>query len=388
LIVEKLPLFALSAIFCVITLLAQRTAMVEVKALPISLRLENAIVSIVRYLWNAIWPTSLYFGYPLTGEISSAEVILSALLIAALTGGALALRRRFPQLIVGWLWFVGMLVPVLGIVQVGGVSMADRYLYLPMIGLSIAVAFGVDAILRKPTLRVAGATLATIALVALATLTSIQVSYWKNSVTLFARALQINPDNFRIEHNYARALLMAGKGDEAIQMYHQLVARYPKQVIGWKSLAMALVAKGDLNEAARSIEPALALDPNDPEIPFVAAFIAKKQGRNGDAIELYRRTLALRDENVVAHFELCRLLATTDPKSAAEHARRAIDLYNDPSDPHIQTTEQLLNIGAIDQAEQSLYLALGVSGALGPEEQSTASAKQAEIEARCAERLR
>lgn len=385
LLLEKIPLFVLAIACCTVTLLAQRHAMVDVRAVSISLRIENAIVAIPRYLLNAIWPTHLYFGYPLRPEIPSAEVVVAALLLIAITVPVVLSRRRFPSLFVGWFWFVGMLVPVLGIIQVGGVAMADRYMYLPMIGLSIAIAFSVDSVAIKQSARRAIGAVASIALICLGMLTWIQVGYWTNSVTLFAHSLQINPENFIVEHNYARALLMAGKGNEAIDRYRQLVARYPQHVIGWKSLAMALVAKGDLDEASRAIGPALELDSTDPEIPFLAAFIAMKQNRTDDAIALYRRTLTMQD-SIVAHYELSELLRDRDPKAAEEETRRTIALA-DPNDPHIETAKRLLDMGAIDEAEQSLYLALALTGTLGPEEQSTAETKRVEIETRCATRL-
>ncbi len=385
LVLEKIPLFVLAIACCIVTLLAQRHAMVDMRAVPIGLRIENAIFAIPRYMLNAIWPTRLYFGYPLRPEIPTQEVLVSALLLIAITIAVVSLRRRFPPLVVGWFWFVGMLVPVLGIIQVGGVAMADRYMYLPMIGLSTAIAFSVDSIVIKQNVRRAIGALASIALIGLGVLTWIQVGYWMNSVTLFAHSLQLNSDNFIVEHNYARALLMAGKGNEAIDRYRQLVTRYPQHVTGWKSLAMALVAKGDLDEASRAIGPALDLDMTDPEIPFLAAFIAMKQNRTDDAIALYRRTLALQ-ENIVAHYELSQLLRERDPKAAEEEARRTISLA-DPNDPHIQTAKRLLDVGAINESDESLYLALALTGTLGPEEQSTAEAKRAEIEARCAARL-
>jgi Flp pilus assembly protein TadD len=385
LVIEKIPLFLLAAACSVITLLAQRHAMMDVRALPIGLRIENAIVSIPRYMLNAIWPTRLYYGYPLRLEIPLAEVVTSALLLLIITALAIRMCRRLPALFVGWFWFIGMLVPVLGLIQVGGVSMADRYMYLPMIGLSTAVAFSIDALVKRRAIRISFAAIGSVALIALTVMTSIQVSYWRNSVALFGRALQLNPDNFIVEHNYARALLMAGRGDEAIAAFQKLVDRYPKHVIGWKTLAMADLAKGDLPAAAQAIEPALALDQTDPELPFIAAFIAMKQQRTDDAIALYRRTIELHD-NIVAHYELGRLLLARDPKSATDETRRAIALA-DPNDSHVQMANRLLAIGALDEAQQSLYLDLAFNGILGPEEQSAAEAKRGEIEARCATRL-
>jgi Flp pilus assembly protein TadD len=386
LLIEKIPLFILTAACCVVTLLAQRHAMMDVRALPIGLRIENAIVSIPRYMLSAIWPTRLYYGYPLRLEIPTAEVVIDSLVLIAITALAIGMRRRLPGLFVGWFWFVGMLVPVLGLIQVGGVSMADRYMYLPMIGLSTGVAFSIDALAKRRAIRTSFAAIGSVALIALTAMTSIQVSYWRNSVALFGRALQLNPDNFIVEHNYARALLMAGRGDEAIAAFQKLVERYPKHVIGLKTLAMADLAKGDLDQASQAISSALALDQTDPEIPFIAAFIAMKQQRTDDAIALYRRTLELHD-NIVARYELGRLLLARDPQSATDETRRAIALA-DPNDSHVQMANRLLAIGALDEAQQSLYLALAFNGILGPEEQSAAEAKRSEIEARCTQRLR
>src|SRR5262249_10269674 len=142
---EKIPFLFLSALSCIITFLAQRgQAVVSLKQVSLSLRLENVVVSYARYLLKTFWPTRLSIFYPLPVNISAVEVVVAALILIVISALAWAARKRSPCLLMGWLWFLGMLVPVIGLVQVGDQAMADRYMYLPAVGLFVAIVFGLD----------------------------------------------------------------------------------------------------------------------------------------------------------------------------------------------------------------------------------------------------
>ena len=216
---EKLPLFVLVAVSTIITLLAQSHggAVRTFAAAPVGFRLSNGVVSYAKYLLLMFWPNNLAVYYPLppTG-IPSWQVVGAALLLIGITALCLFQRRNRPYLIVGWLWFLGTLVPVIGFVQVGGQTMADRYFYIPSIGLFIALVFGLADLAKS--WRIAPSLSAGIAagvLLILATLTNAQVQRWRDSLTLFEHTLAVTPPNLHIEYNLGLAMGGSGRYDEA-----------------------------------------------------------------------------------------------------------------------------------------------------------------------------
>src|SRR5437667_6434936 len=214
LVVEKLPLFALVAASAVVTSLAQSHGggVRTFTEFPIALRLSNALVSYAKYLLLAFWPNDLAVYYPYTGtDIPAWQIICAALLLIAITAFCFFQRKIRPYLIVGWLWFLGTLVPVIGLVQVGAQTMADRYFYIPSIGLFIAIVFGLADIAE--TRRVApwlSAAITGVVLLVLATLTNAQIHRWRDSFALFEHTLAVTPPNLRIEYDLGVAF---AKGD-------------------------------------------------------------------------------------------------------------------------------------------------------------------------------
>jgi len=226
---EKLPLFAMSAASAVVTIKAQGTGGAmsgPLNRYPFLMRLENAIVSYVRYIGEAFWPSRLAFMYPHTSF--AAWQVISALLLLAIITCAVIAGRRHRYLLVGWLWFLGALVPMIGLVQVGAQAMADRYAYLPFIGLFIMICWGVGdwADQRKvATAWVAGPALA--ALLTLAMVTHRQIGYWGDNVTLWAHTAEVTSGNWIAENNLGAALLDAGRPEEAIGHFRAAQLIYP-----------------------------------------------------------------------------------------------------------------------------------------------------------------
>src|SRR5947207_10147689 len=216
---EKLPLFVLVAASAVVTSVAQSHAgaVRTVTEFPLALRLSNALVSYAKYLLLTFWPNDLAVFYPFPAAgIPAWQIIGAALLLIAITGFCFFQRRSRPYLIVGWLWFLGTLVPVIGLVQVGGQTMADRYFYIPSIGLFIAIVFGLADIAEKR--RVApwvSAAIANVVVLVLATLTNAQIHRWSDSFTLFEHTLAVTPPNAAIERSLGYALQRSGRLDEA-----------------------------------------------------------------------------------------------------------------------------------------------------------------------------
>src|SRR5207302_5411872 len=214
---EKLPLFALVAASAMITFAAQSHggAVRTLVHAPIGFRLPNVVVSYAKYLLLTFWPNDLAVYYPFAG-IPAWQIIGAAFLLIGITAFCFSQRKIRPYLIVGWLWFLGTLVPVIGLVQVGGQIMADRYFYIPSIGLFIPLVFGLADVAKRwrvaPSL---GAAIAGVVLLALATLTNAQIQRWRDSFTLFEHTLAVTPPNLRIEHNLGIAMGISGRYDEA-----------------------------------------------------------------------------------------------------------------------------------------------------------------------------
>ena len=213
LILEKIPLFALSAASCAATLSYQETSLAPLEALPWDLRFSNAVVSYATYLGKAFLPRDLAVFYPFPAEIPVWKAAGAAALLLLLTGLALWRARRSPWLLVGWLWFLGTLVPVIGLVQVGRQAMADRYTYLPFIGLFLAMVWGAaELVERRDVFRPVLGALSVLAILGLAGMTRAQVRHWQDSVALFRHALAATGDNHLARRGLAKALAAQKEG--------------------------------------------------------------------------------------------------------------------------------------------------------------------------------
>lgn len=352
LMVEKIPFFALSSVLCVITFFIQQHggAVQATASLPLISRFENALVSYVRYIGKLFWPESLTALYLRSGGWPLWIVALAAAGLIIVSIIAFKQWRSRPWLGVGWCWFLGMLVPVIGIVQVGMQSMADRFTYAPLIGLFIIVAWGGSELaarwrLPKSSVIFIAAILLTICM----GLTAHQVGYWKDSETLFTRMIAVNPNNFmahynlgnvysrqkryddalaqyqkavEAEPNYAEArnnygglLLDLKRYDEAIQQYRDAIRVNPQYLYYFNlanALADAASARKDANqfaEAERTYAQALALNPKSAEVHVNLALTWEAQGRDAEAIAEYREALQLNPALESAHIALGNILS-------------------------------------------------------------------------------
>lgn len=262
LILEKLPLLALAAASSVVTIAAQHyEGAINPAAFPLSLRVENALLSYVAYLGKIFWPTNLSISYPhIRSSVPVASVLVAVALFVLLTWLALRRREREPYLLVGWLWFLGTLVPVIGIVQVGSQAMADRYIYVPMIGIIVAVVWlvaePVSANLRlKGALPVVGGVI--VALLAIATIR--QETYWRDDITLFSHALAIDPENNGAHDALGMAIAENGGNLEQARAEFETALRInPKDQLAFAGLGYYCNAKGDLAQATDEFKLALA----------------------------------------------------------------------------------------------------------------------------------
>jgi tetratricopeptide (TPR) repeat protein len=259
---EKVPLLALAVGCSIVTYFAQSSdgSVGKLEHFPLEVRVKNAAVSYVVYIAKSAWPADLAVYYPHRGaDLSDWQAAGSATLVVALTVAAVALRRKAPYLLAGWLWYLGTLVPVIGLVQVGTQGYADRYTYLPQIGLLIAACWGA-ADLARGHARLALAAVATVA-VALCVFTERQLPVWRDSVSLWEHSLTAAGPNALAQFNLAEALQLEGRWPEAARYYGDAVRSIPKSLQPRLRLSAALEQLGKLDEAARQLQIACQMDP-------------------------------------------------------------------------------------------------------------------------------
>jgi tetratricopeptide (TPR) repeat protein len=321
---EKIPLFLLAACSSVVTFLVQRAqgAMTLSDRIPLGLRVENALVSYAAYLGKAVVPARLAVYYPHTAEAYPAwQVAGAALLLAVITWFALRSFRARPWLAVGWLWFVGTLVPVIGLVQVGSQAMADRYTYLPLIGLSAAVAFG------AAEFRNALAVLLLVGAAAWTALTWRQVGFWKNDRTLFGHLAEVMPENHLAHHILGCVYLREHRLDEAMAEFHTALRLRPSYAEAHSNLGMALELSGRAPEAIEAYEAALRWSPNLAEAHHNLGRLLATQGHLDAAIAQLEAAVQSNPDLVEAHVNLGNaLIAKGRIDAAIAQFEKALEL--------------------------------------------------------------
>jgi tetratricopeptide (TPR) repeat protein len=316
LIVEKLLLFALVAASLPLTIAAQAQAIRSFDQLPVSSRAANAVVSYAEYLVMMVWPADLAPFYPHPkGGIPGWQIAISAAVLIAITA-VVALARRKRYLLVGWLWYLGTLVPVIGIMQVGIHALADRYTYIPYIGLAIMLAWGTADVIRAwpATLRTL-ATTSIAALAACAALTWWQVGVWHDSIALWQHTLAVTPNNTLAHEYLARELTNRGRMDEAAAQYREALKLMPQAAWMHGNLGVVLQALGRTDEAVAEFETALRLnqDAQDAEICRAGlGRIREAEGRFAEARDQFAAAVRIAPNSPGMHFELGRVLYQMD----------------------------------------------------------------------------
>lgn len=307
LIMEKIPLLALAVVSSIATFIAQSRggAVARLDAYPLRLRAVNALISYVAYVGETLWPARLAVVYPprAVPPIWVVAAVLTMLaLITALT--VRAVRKR-PYALVGWFWYLGTLIPVIGLVQVGSQPMADRYTYIPMIGLLIILSWGAHEILvRGSAWRAAAPIAASAALVGCALVAHAQVGYWRDDLTLWSHALAVTAPNARAHNNLGNALSDRGRVDDAITHYREAIKIDSRFGEAHSNLANALVARGLLVEAQHEYEAALRDRPTDPFAHNGLGSLLDDQGKVDEAIAHYKAALQAAPEMADVHNNL------------------------------------------------------------------------------------
>jgi len=302
-ILEKIPLLALSAATCLITFATQEKIIVP---LPFSLRVSNAGVSYAIYLWQMMYPKNLAAYYPLKEQGLPLREITGAFLVLALVSVlAFGWWRKRPWLLVGWFWYLGMLVPVIGLVQSGLRAHADRYTYLPQIGLYVIVAWAVtECFAGRRHGRLLAGTLAAIVVAGLICCSRVQVSCWKDSRALWEHTLAVSGDTDVAHNNLGMDLFDRGQLDQAIAQYEQALKANPGYGEAHDNLGVALVKKGRLDEAIAQFQQALKVDPEDALAFNNLGMANAQQGKLEEAIARYQQALQINPDFDRAHSNL------------------------------------------------------------------------------------
>ncbi len=310
LLLEKLPFFALALMGSVVTYFAQKGGgAVWSAGLPLQTRLANALVSYLRYISKTFWPVDLAVVYPYPHHWPAPLLIAAVLVLIFWTGLFLWRAPRNPYLLVGWLWFIGTLVPVIGLVQVGPQSMADRFTYVPGIGLFILIAWGLNEFVTShPPWRQAVITVGGAALIGCLVCTRIQSSYWQDSITLFRHAIAATTDNYIVDNFLGRALEDAGKNDESLPLYTESVRLEPNYAEAQFNLGMAWLNRGRPEEATRHLDTAVRLVPDNAGARYYLGTALINSGRWDDAIAQFTEAVHINPDFAEAHTQLALAL--------------------------------------------------------------------------------
>ena len=290
---EKLPFFALAAAASVVTCVVSKRGGALVEGdFPLGARGGNALISYCRYLGKLFWPTDLAVFYPHPGQWPLGKVLLAGGLLLGLSGLFFAQRRRSPFLLMGWLWFVGTLVPVIGLVQVGDQAMADRYTYTPSLGVLVLAVWGAYELTRRWRSAVIALSVAASAAIILCfALTRQQLGHWKDSESLFRHSLAVTEDNDLAHNNLGAALLHKGQIGEAISDFQQALRLKLDNADAHNNLGTALGEKGQLDEAIRQFQQALRLKPGYAGACYNLGNALASKGQLDDAIRQFQEAI-------------------------------------------------------------------------------------------------
>ncbi|MGO8930630.1 MAG: tetratricopeptide repeat protein [Limisphaerales bacterium] len=353
LVTEKVPFFALAAAVSVVTFVVQKRggAVVTAEAMPLGGRCGNALISYCRYLGKLFWPTDLAIFYPHPGQWPLAKVLLAGVLIAGISVLVFVRRRRYPFLLVGWLWFCGTLVPVIGLVQMGRQAMADRYTYIPSLGVLVLAVWGVYELTKSWHYRVVAWSVAgsTVVVLCLA-LTRQQLGYWKDSEVLFRHALEVTEDNYLAHLSLGSALNEKDQIDEAIREFQEAIRLKPDYALAHSNLGIALNRKGQIDEGISQYREAIRLKPDYAEAHKNLGMALVKKGQIDEAIREFQKAIRVKPDYDEAHNNLgMALVRKGQTDEAIREFQEAIRLKPDYAEACNNLGIALVSKGQIDE---------------------------------------
>jgi Flp pilus assembly protein TadD len=351
---EKVPFFVLTAASSIVTIYAQHKggAMSSIKVVSITFRIINALWAYVLYLVKMVWPADLAVLYPLPITLTIAQGLFAGAFLGGVSFLVIRSAKRHPYFLVGWLWYLVTLVPVIGLVQVGSQSMADRYTYLPLIGVFIMLAWGMRIAAGNDRIRRAAVSaVAIILLIACSVCTWFQLGYWKNSITLFSHAASSVSGNYIAHEALGLALAKNGRFDEAITQYSESLRIWPEYDRALIGIGNVLVRQGKMDEAAVYADRALRLKPDSSEAHFLLGFVLMNQGRNDEALDQYYAGLRSDPENEGIHHIIGVILGSQGKlDESIGQFKEALRIKPDYADAHYGLGVALLRQGHIDES--------------------------------------
>jgi tetratricopeptide (TPR) repeat protein len=361
LVLEKLPLFALSAASCAMTLVAQRRALSSFGQIPLPLRLVNALMSYAEYVGKTFYPLRLAVLYPYPSSWPWWELIAGGLLLVAVTALALRTARRRPYILVGWLWYLGTLVPVIGLVQVGKQQMADRYTYVPLIGLFLILVWGVgDVLARRPGGKAVAAVLTALALLACVVLSWRQAGTWRDTESLWTNALVVTTANADACINVGAIRDKQGKTAEAVALYRKALEYAPDDPVAHYHLGGALARQGKEAEAAPHLKAALRLDPRQSRAHLIGrGEVLMHLGQLDEAQKMYEAALRDNPDDAMLHVNLGSIcFKRGDLDAAGRHFGAALKIDPTLTQAHNNLGSVLLQQGQVGAAAEHFAAAL------------------------------
>jgi tetratricopeptide (TPR) repeat protein len=351
---EKVPLLVLAGGVGILTLVSQQQghAVRSLTALPIGVRLANAAWTYVAYIGRMFWPARLAVYYPYSHEAAAGHLLLAAIVLVGVTYCAVRWRREYPYVAVGWLWYLGTLLPVIGLIQVGGQSSADRYTYLPSIGLTIILAWGaVDLVKRYPQALRPVAAAAVAAVCACLVLTTIQTSYWANSGLLFQHAVDVTDDNYIADNNLADYYLTQMRTQDARAPVLEALRLNPYYPEAHVNLATILRRTGQTGESEHQYREAIQLQPINASAHAGYGALLLQEGRAGEAAGEFAQVVNLQPEDAEAHYNLGRVLTAVGRfDQGVGELNEAIRLRPDYADVYHSLGVALAGRGRLNEA--------------------------------------
>ena len=336
LIREKIPLFLLSILSCIITVHAQQNIIKSMDIYPLSMRVANALISYLNYIGKMVWPQNLAIFYPYPLTVPSWQIAGAILLLLTVSITVLLIERRAPYLIMGWLWFLGILVPVIGLVQVGLQVMADRYMYAPLIGLLVIVAWGTNDLLStKKYKHQMLCILSAVVISILTIMTFIQVGYWRNAISLYKHATEVTTNNDWAHYNLGLALMKKGDFDEAMFHFQETIRIAPNNHETLNNMGIILAKRGNLEGAKTYYFKALQIKPNYSEAYNNLGLALIQEGKVDEAISQFQKASYMVPDNAGIHFNLGRAFAKKgNLDGALDEYNEALRLKPDYAEVH------------------------------------------------------
>lgn len=343
---EKLPLFALSAVFSVITIYAQQKPGGRDLQFPLTTRLANALVSFVAYLEKTFWPFNLAAFYPFPDGIPALKIATAVLLIALICVFVIASARRLPYLATGWGWFVVTILPVIGIIPTGDFAMADRFHYLPSIGLAVMLAWGAPDLVKSQKIRRRFLfPAAVLVLVGLAFLSWKQCGYWENDTRLFSRMLQATRNNYLAHINLGTILLQEGKAQEAAGHFTEVIRIKPGLILSYNKRAIAYARLGRYPEAFDDLDKIILLKPDYADAYITRGVLYQQRAEHQKAVGDFGEAIRLMPDNALIYYNRGNAyIHLGDYQQAVDDFTRAVslnpgyvDAYNNRGFIHLQS---------------------------------------------------